>query len=112
MISIPLACAAGASSSLTCSNTARRSKGSASIGSLPASIFDRSRMSLMMARSDSPEVRTNLRELALLCREASVQEQGRHADHAVHGRADFMAHVGQEFAFGRRRRFGSSARLL
>ena len=29
-----------------------------------------------------------------------VEHQFRHADDAVHGRADFVAHVGQEFALG------------
>ena len=37
-------------------------------------------------------------EIALLRSEAGLQQKSGHADHAVQGRADFMAHVGQEFA--------------
>jgi len=32
--------------------------------------------------------------------EVEVEEEPGHADHAVHGRADFVAHVGEEFALG------------
>jgi len=32
--------------------------------------------------------------------ELKIEEQAGHADHAVHWRADFVAHVGEEFALG------------
>ena len=35
----------------------------------------------------------------LVWRQLGAQHQIGHADDAVHGRADFMAHIGQEFAF-------------
>ena len=38
--------------------------------------------------------------LALLGRQLGVEQQFGHADDAVHRRADFVAHVGQEFALG------------
>jgi hypothetical protein len=37
---------------------------------------------------------------SLLHRQLGVEQQGGHADHAVHGRADLVRHVGQEFALG------------
>jgi hypothetical protein len=40
-------------------------------------------------------------KLALLRRQWRVEQQRSHADHAVHRRADFMAHRGQELALGR-----------
>ena len=39
-------------------------------------------------------------ELALLGRELALEDQFGHADHGVQGRANFMAHVGQEGALG------------
>ena len=42
----------------------------------------------------------------LLGRQSGVERQVRHADDAVHRRADFVAHVGQEFALGAAARFG------
>ena len=50
--------AAGASSSTTSSITSWSSKSAASSSTLPASIFEKSRMSLMIASSASPESRT------------------------------------------------------
>ncbi len=40
----------------------------------------------------------HLQVFALLRGQVGGQRQVRHADDAVHRRADFMAHVGQEFA--------------
>ena len=45
-------------------------------------------------------------ELALLGRELALEDQFGHADHGVQGRANFMAHVGQEGALGPAGRFG------
>ena len=39
-------------------------------------------------------------EFPLLALQGGFQQQARHADDAVHGGADFVAHGGQEFAFG------------
>ncbi len=44
-----------------------------------------------------------LRESLLLRRQAGVEQQLRHADHAVHRRADLVAHVGQELGLHARR---------
>ena len=43
--------------------------------------------------------------VALLLRQTGVQQQMAHAQNGVHGRADFMAHAGQEIAFGSGARF-------
>ncbi len=45
-------------------------------------------------------------KLPLLAGDLGVQEQLGHAQNAVHGGADFMAHIGQEFAFGAAGGFG------
>ena len=50
--------------------------------------------------------------LALLRRQLGLEQQRRHAEHAVHRRADLVAHVGQELALGHRGRFGLDARRL
>jgi hypothetical protein len=52
------------------------------------------------------------RELALVVGERRVEEQAAHADHRVHRRADFVAHVCQEGALGLVRGFGRGARFL
>jgi hypothetical protein len=44
-------------------------------------------------------------------RELGQQRELRHADHPVHGGADLVAHVGQEFTFRPARRFGRIACL-
>ena len=85
-----------AATAQTCSTIARRSKSVVSSSSRPASIFETSRMSLMIASSCSPECRDLLGEVALLVVESGVEQQLGHADHAVHRRADLVAHVGQE----------------
>ena len=51
-----------------------------------------------------------IRAVALLGVERRVQQQTRHADDAVHRRAQFMAHVGQEFALGTVRRLSGFVR--
>jgi hypothetical protein len=38
--------------------------------------------------------------VALLGRQLRIEQQPRHPDHAVHGSADLMAHVGQKLALG------------
>jgi hypothetical protein len=65
----------------------------------PASIFEKSRMSLMMVSSASPLSRMVPRSRAAR-RERRVQQQAAHADHRVHRRADLVAHGRQEGALG------------
>ena len=67
-----------------------------STGSFPASMRDRSRMSLINASSESAE---RLMDSAYSCCspiETGAQQKVRHPQHAVHGRADLVAHVRQE----------------
>ena len=78
----------------------RRSKSSVSSSSLPASIFEKSRMSLISVSSDSPLVRTISAYSRCSVVRPRVQQQAGHADDAVHRRADLVAHVGQELALG------------
>ena len=56
--------------------------------------------------ADSPRV------LALLAVELGVEEEPAHADHGVHGRADFMAHGREEGALRLVRGLGGGARFL
>ncbi len=49
-------------------------------------------------------------KFALIGRQRRIQQQFRHADNAVHGRANFVAHVGHEGAFGAVGRFGGGFR--
>ena len=51
------------------------------------------------------------RAFVLFGRERRVEQQRRHAEHAVHRRADLVAHAGEELALGPRRRFRRVARL-
>ena len=57
-------------------------------------------MSLITRISDSVDDFTSSSRLALFGRQLGVQQQLRHAEDAVHRRADFVAHVGQELALG------------
>ena len=80
--------------------------------SLPASIFEKSRMSLMMLSSVSVLLRmvsTNSR-----CSSSSVrvQQQVRHARDGIHRRADLVAHVGEELGLDARRLQRGVARVL
>jgi len=68
--------------------------------SLPASILEKSRMSLMTVSRASPDVRTiSVYSRCSAVRPVSSSRAG-HADDAVHRRADFVAHVGQKLALG------------
>ena len=78
----------------------------------PASIFEKSRMSLMIVSSASLRRADDRRLLALLVVELASQQQPAHADHRVHRRADLVAHRCQERALGRVGRVGRVARLL
>jgi hypothetical protein len=85
---------------LRVSSIVRAVEGDRSIASLPASIFEKSRMSLMMVSRDSAEDLTICRYSRCSSSSVGVQRQIRHADDAVHRRADFVAHVGEEVALG------------
>ena len=60
----------------------------------------------------SPLERTVSAIAALLRRQVGVQQQPDHADDAVHGRADLVAHVGQELALGDVGRLGLDGQLV
>ena len=47
-----------------------------------------------------------LGKVTLLIRERGIEQEVGHPDHPIHGRANFMAHVGQEIALGTVGRFG------
>ncbi|HEY6895495.1 MAG TPA: hypothetical protein VI258_15075, partial [Rhodanobacteraceae bacterium] len=51
------------------------------------------------------------RDVALLCVEPAAEKNVRHPDHAVHRRADLVAHVGEKFGFDSRRLERGIARL-
>ena len=68
--------------------------------SLPTSIFEKSRMSLMTVSSESAEYLTAFRYSRCDGSSSVSSSQFGHPDNAVHGRADLVTHVGQEFALG------------
>ena len=57
-------------------------------------------MSLISRSKSVGRVRDTLEELALAPSEVRIQHQFGHTDDPVHGRADLMAHVGEELALG------------
>ena len=77
----------------------RRSKVLQSSASLPASILEKSRMSLITESRASPESLT-VAGIRAAGRKLALQHQLRHADDGVQRRADLVAHVGQEGALG------------
>ena len=85
---------------------AERRTDAGSSSSLPASIFEKSRMSLMMRSSASADDLTMPRYCALLGIVRRLEQQLGHAEHAVHRGADLVAHVGQELALGAVGRLG------
>ena len=89
-----------ATRSTACATAARTSNGARSICSLPDSIFDRSRMSLIVASSSRPLERMVSASSRCCGVERRVGEQIGHPEHAVHRRADLVAHVGEELALG------------
>ena len=77
------------------------------MSSRPASIFDRSRTSLIRSSSCDPHLA--IASSASRCggvQAAVALQQLRVAEHAVQRRAQLVAHVGQELALGARRRLG------
>ena len=100
------------------SRPAPRSNGDRHSSIFPASILEKSRMSLRMCSSVSAEAARSFQIIPLFGVERRFQNHVHHAHQAVHRRADFMAHVGQEFAlqaaglFGAFLRFGQLSRAL
>jgi hypothetical protein len=62
----------------------------------PASSFEKSSTSLMIDSSACGAAPDGLGIVALLALSSRVEQEARHPDHAVHGRADLVAHVGEE----------------
>ena len=94
------------------STHSRRSKGSRSSSSLPASIFEKSRMSSITRSRASPLDRTISANSRCSGRQLGVEQQAGHADDGVHRRPDLVAHRGQEGALRPRRRLRLLARPL
>ena len=69
-------------------------------------------MSLISVSSESAEVWTIFRYSRCSRIQVGVQQQFGHAHDSVHGRADFVAHVGQELALGAIGGFGRFFRPL
>jgi hypothetical protein len=84
----------------------RRLKSMCSKSSLPASIFEKSRMSLMMPRRALAELFTRVRYSRCSSSSSVVQGQVGHAQDGVHGGADLVTHVGEEVALGAAVGFG------
>ena len=74
--------------------TLRRSKLVESSSNLPASIFEKSRMSLMIRSSDSDDILTIWRYSFCSSVNVAIEHQFRHADNGVHRRSNFMRHIG------------------
>ena len=86
------------------STTSRRSNGDASSSSLPASIFEKSRMSLMIVEQRlAPTPDRCPAKSRCSASSVVVEQQLGHADDAVHRRADLVAHVGEELGLEPRR---------
>ena len=71
-----------------------------SSSSLPASILEKSSMSLMIAEQAVGRRLDRLEILRCSCAEGGVQGQLGHAEDRVHRRADLVADVGQELVLG------------
>ena len=100
--SMPLASAAPANSVALSSSMRSRSRGSDSISTLPACIFDRSRRSLTICSRICAEDRMVWVSLACVERERGSPQQFRHSDDAVHRRSQLVTHARQEIALGLR----------
>ena len=88
---------------------AARRAGETAIGSrlsLPASILEKSRMSLITVEQRIGRALDQAEVLALPWRQLGIQGQLGHADDAVHRRADLVAHVGEKLALGSAGRLG------
>ena len=89
----------------------RRSISIASSSMWPASIFGHIK-NVIDEREQRLAARTDVLDIfALRGAQARIGKELRHANHAVHRRADLVAHVGEEFAFGAIRAGGGVGRL-
>ena len=91
-----LAWAGPLSTSAALSKTARTSKSTCSSSSLPASIFDRSRMSLMIPSRVSPAPWSPSASRRWCSSRSVRSKQVVEADHPVHRGPDLVAHGGEE----------------
>ena len=80
-------------------NVRAGSKSICSSSILPASILEKSRMSLMMVSKGIGGLRTDSARYSRCSAVSPCPAQFGHADDAIHGGADLMAHVGQELRF-------------
>ena len=96
----------------TSSIASARLKGAGSSTSWPASIFEKSRMSLMMVSSALPDFTMMSVNIFCLGVELGLCQQFGHAEHAVHRRAYLVAHIGEEFRLGAVGEHGLALRLL
>ena len=90
--SIPLACAVLARIRPTSSTTLGTSSADSSISSFPASIFEKSRMSLMITKQALGRQLHARGELGLLLVEIGLEQEVGEPDDAVHRRPDLVAH--------------------
>ena len=97
---VPSSAASDPISATAPSTHSRRSNGASSSSIRSASIFEKSRMSLMIVSSASLDVQNGRGVVALLLVELAAQQQPAHADHRVHRRSDLVAHRGEERALG------------
>ena len=105
---MPSACARNARVFNACSSTVVQLNSTDSSSSLPASILEKSRMSLMtVSRRVGRRLRRFRGTRAAPVSAGRVQGQFRHAHDSIHGRANFVAHVGQELALQPVGLFGS-----
>jgi hypothetical protein len=91
--------ALGANVCTTSSTVSRGLNGIDSNANLPASIFEKSKISLTMVKSISPERKDCINVFFLDGIKFGIAEKVDHANDAVHGGSDFMAHVGEEICF-------------
>ena len=96
----------------TSANSATTLHGRISTESLPASIFDRSRMSLIRVQQMLPVAMDHGRVVVPAAgAECRIHQEVGIAEDGGHGGADFVAHAGQEPALGLIGRFGLATRL-
>ena len=105
----PFSAARVATRSSAPSTHSRRSNGWDSSSSFPASILEKSRMSLMTVRRASPLWRTTSANSRCSSVSGRVQEQPAHPDHRIQRRPDLVAHRRQEGALGLVGRLGFPA---
>ena len=78
----------------------RRPNSTDSMSSLPASILEKSRMLLISDKQRFGRFLDDRQIIALLGVDRCVEQELGHAEDGIHRRADLMAHVGDERAFG------------